>query len=113
MKSERVIHEELEAQLYAALDHRNRIVGDLSNEARDLPQDSEDQAQYTEGDEVLHDLHSRARAEIEAIRTALSRMDEGTWTTCSACGDDIDRRRLEVIPTTTLCRDCAEILHPH
>src|SRR3954463_7454389 len=113
MKSERVIHEELEAKLYAALDHDHRLVGDLSNETRDLPQDSEDQAQYTEGDDVLHDLHSRARAEIEAIRTALSRMDEGTWTTCSACGEDIERRRLEVIPTTTLCRDCAEILHPH
>ncbi len=113
MKSERVIHEELEAKLDAALAYRGRIVGDLSNEVRDLPQDSEDQAQFTEGDEVLEDLHTRARAEIVAIRTALSRMNEGTWTTCSSCGEDIDRRRLEVIPTTTLCRDCAEILHPH
>jgi RNA polymerase-binding transcription factor DksA len=108
-----VIHDELEAKLVAALAHRQRLAGDLSNEERDLPHDSEDQAQVTENDEVLEDLHLRAGAEIDAIRTALSRMDEGTWTTCSSCGEDIDRRRLEVIPTTTLCRDCAEILHPH
>jgi RNA polymerase-binding transcription factor DksA len=109
MKSERVIHDELEAKLHAAL-HGTSF--DFENDERDLPQDSEDQAQVTEHDEVRNDLDQRARAEIAAIRTALSRMDEGTWTTCSACGDDIDRRRLEVIPTTTLCRDCAEILHP-
>ena len=110
MKSERVIHDELEAKLHAALAYGSL---DLTKDERDLPQDSEDRAQLTEHDEVRDDLDQRARAEIAAIRTALSRMDEGTWTTCSACGDDIDRRRLEVIPTTTLCRDCAEILHPH
>jgi DnaK suppressor protein len=105
-----VIHDELEAKLSAALAYRNRIVGDLSNDVRDLPQDSEDQAQFTEGDEVLEDLHLRAGAEIEAIRTALSRMEEGTWKTCSSCGEGIERRRLEVIPTTTLCRDCADLV---
>jgi DnaK suppressor protein len=110
MKSERVIHDELEAKLHAALTYGPL---DFAKDERDLPQDSEDQAQFTENDEVRDDLDQRVRAEIAAIRTALSRMDEGTWTTCSACGEDIDRRRLEVIPTTTLCRDCAEILHPH
>ena len=110
MKSERLIHDELEAKLHAAQAYGSL---DLGKDERDLPQDSEDQAQFTEHDEVRDDLDQRARAEIAAIRTALSRMAEGTWTTCSACGEDIDRRRLEVIPTTTLCRDCAEILHPH
>jgi len=49
MKSQRVIHDELEAKLHAALTYG---LLDLAKDERDLPSDSEDQAQFTEHDEV-------------------------------------------------------------
>jgi len=46
-------------------------------------------------------------AEIEALEAALSRVNEGTYGRCEKCGRQIDPERLEILPTTTLCADCA------
>lgn len=44
---------------------------------------------------------------IEALRDALARLDEDEFGRCVQCGAKIDPERLEILPTTTLCADCA------
>lgn len=46
-------------------------------------------------------------ARIDALRDALARLDEDGFGRCEQCGAKIDPERLEILPTTTLCVDCA------
>lgn len=41
---------------------------------------------------------------LEQLNEALQRIDAGTYGTCQVCGGAISRDRLEVLPTTTLCK---------
>lgn len=43
-------------------------------------------------------------AEVEG---ALRKLDEGTYGTCEACGKPISEARLEAMPSTKHCIDCA------
>lgn len=49
----------------------------------------------------------RVMARIEALQEALTRLGEGGYGRCERCGSQIDPERLEILPTTTLCADCA------
>jgi DnaK suppressor protein len=49
----------------------------------------------------------RVTARIEALRGALTRVDAGTYGRCERCATQIDPERLEILPTTSLCADCA------
>ena len=42
-------------------------------------------------------------AELADIEHALSRISDGTYGTCEACGQPIDEERLEAMPATRLC----------
>ncbi len=44
---------------------------------------------------------------LAQVDHALERMDEGGYGTCERCGTDIPVTRLEVLPYTTLCVECA------
>lgn len=47
------------------------------------------------------------RLEVAAIRSALTRLENGTYEDCSKCGKPIDARRLVALPTTTTCLRCS------
>jgi RNA polymerase-binding transcription factor DksA len=47
------------------------------------------------------------RLEVHAIRSALDRLENGTYTECAKCGRSIDPRRLHALPTTTTCLPCS------
>ena len=49
----------------------------------------------------------RVTTRIEALQEALSKVDEGDYGHCERCGSQIDPERLEILPATTLCADCA------
>jgi RNA polymerase-binding transcription factor DksA len=68
----------------------------------------EDRATEIEGDEVLDALEGSAVAEINEIRTALKRIDDGTYKNCARCGEKINEKRLEALPYATECIQCAE-----
>ena len=42
-----------------------------------------------------------------AARSALMRIDAGTYGTCASCGKEIASERLEAYPWAALCIDCA------
>lgn len=48
------------------------------------------------------------REDLDRVRAALSRVSAGTYGTCSRCGADIAPKRLEAMPTATLCITCKE-----
>ncbi len=53
-------------------------------------------------------LHAKRRLgfQLERIRAALHRLDDGTFGECTMCGEPIDRRRLEFAPEVSTCLDC-------
>jgi RNA polymerase-binding transcription factor DksA len=69
--------------------------------------DWEDRATDMEMDDVLHGLGSAGMIEVEAIHAALVRIKEGTYGVCKRCGKEIGEQRLDIVPHTTLCRECA------
>ena len=55
-------------------------------------------AYIAEGSDALAD---------RVIEAALDRIENGSYGTCARCGDPIGEDRLDVVPATPLCRDCA------
>ena len=52
-------------------------------------------------------LRDRARIELSQVESALRRLDDGSYGICTNCGNAIAPERLEAIPWTPLCIDCA------
>ena len=52
-------------------------------------------------------LRERSRAELSRVDAALRRLDDGTYGTCTSCGNPIAVERLEAIPWAPYCIDCA------
>jgi RNA polymerase-binding transcription factor DksA len=58
--------------------------------------------------DFLEALSEVERAELEEIHAALLRLDSGTFGRCLTCSRPIAQRRLEAIPWTSTCFECAE-----
>ena len=52
-------------------------------------------------------LRDRSRLELGQVESALRRLGDGSYGTCTSCGKSIAPERLEAIPWTPLCIDCA------
>ena len=75
--------------------------------------------QATEAFEALADTNNPVHRELgrdeldaalEAVAElehSLERVDEGTYGLCAACGKDIPYERMEAVPDTDYCVDCA------
>lgn len=61
-------------------------------------------------EESSHDrfaaMVSELQDKVDAIGSALSRIADGTYGTCSSCGNPIEPQRLAILPTATLCLSC-------
>jgi RNA polymerase-binding transcription factor DksA len=69
--------------------------------------DWEELAVEREEDEVLEGMGQSGLAEIEKLRAALARIEDGTYGTCVRCGEEISAERLDILPATPFCRNCA------
>jgi RNA polymerase-binding transcription factor DksA len=70
--------------------------------------DWEELATAREGDEVLETMGVESQAEMRAIKAALQRIEAGTYGTCMRCGKAIGDARLDVLPFTPFCKECAK-----
>jgi RNA polymerase-binding transcription factor len=63
----------------------------------------------TEAISRLTDIGVGRSLEQQLARTerALAKLDEGTYGLCDSCGEEIAPRRLEAMPDSTLCVQCA------
>ena len=55
-------------------------------------------------------LRDQARMELSRVEAALRSIDDGTYGTCTNCGNPIAPERLEAIPWAPTCIDCARKL---
>ena len=52
-------------------------------------------------------LLEETRTQVEALDTALARVESGSYGVCESCGQDIAPERLAARPSATLCITCA------
>ncbi|MCU0708497.1 MAG: TraR/DksA family transcriptional regulator [Pirellula sp.] len=69
--------------------------------------DSEENAILRENDEVLEGLNDLTVHDIHQIRLALDRIEHGTYGLCTECGRAIAKARLNALPFTSTCVECA------
>ena len=94
---------------------QKELQGDVSNLAQSEDR-NEDPSDASEGvgdfedaavdENMLVDMQSVDRNEqalLADVRTALKRLDEGTYGTCIVCGQPIPEKRLEAIPWAIRC----------
>lgn len=95
---------ELEARL---ADLRGRLVGIEAELDSHQSADWEELATEREADEVLEGMGLSGQQEIRMIEAALQRIATGEYGVCVKCGSDIGEARLDVLPITPFCRNCA------
>lgn len=97
----------LEQRKLELLERHGRITKHTRHREEPLPQDFAEQAVELENQELLEALDAEVADELRQIEHALERLDAGEYQQCKACGEDIPPARLETLPTTSLCVDCA------
>ena len=73
-----------------------------------LSADFAEQAVEVENDQVVEALDDNATVELQEIKAALTRIEDGSFGVCGKCGDEIITGRLEAVPFARYCTSCAE-----
>ncbi len=92
-------------------DRRAYLIGQIDTMTADLQatpeQDWEDRAVDLADDEVQETLTGTDSEELRAIAAALGRIETGRFGICVRCGEAIESERLDLLPHTPFCADCA------
>jgi DnaK suppressor protein len=108
MPSDMTKHENIAKALKARLSELTTRVGEIDSELRKpLSADLEEQATDLKNQEALEALENSEIHEIHQIQEALKRISKGTYGICAHCGENIDPKRLDALPTATRCISCA------
>ena len=67
----------------------------------------EEEAQKADLATLFEQLDQREKTEIEEIDLALTRMAQATYGACESCQKTIPLERLEALPATRFCKNCA------
>lgn len=93
------------------ISRKRELYGRLVKIEHDLDQpmnaDVPDRVTERENDEVLEGLGLAGQEEIRGIDAALDRIAAGTFGICARCGLPISAERLDAVPHTPLCQECA------
>ncbi|WP_416140066.1 TraR/DksA family transcriptional regulator [Halomonas sp. HK25] len=73
-----------------------------------LDKDMEEQAVELQNDEVVDALEREAEEALRQVMHALARVAAGEGDVCQVCEEPIAPERIDAVPFTTLCRQCAE-----
>jgi RNA polymerase-binding transcription factor len=71
-------------------------------------EDEGDLATISHERELLYNLHESDFARLRFIQEAMKAIDRGQYGECVRCGEEINERRLEAVPWTTMCIRCQE-----
>jgi DnaK suppressor protein len=95
------------------MQRKELLVGAMEalNELNDLPgqtvfPDLGDQATAEIDRNFMLRLKGREQKLLKKIEEALDRIDHGIFGICDKCGQEINVRRLEARPVTTMCIEC-------
>lgn len=70
--------------------------------------DVADQAVFSYQKEMLFSQGTEGHSQLTLVRLALERLDDGTFGECLHCGSVIGEKRLDALPWTPYCIECAE-----
>ena len=98
------IKKTLIAQKAALLDEAEEALNALPGQT--VFPDLGDQATAETERSFMLRLRGRERRLLKKIENAIERMEQGILGICEKCGSEIDIRRLEARPVTTLCIEC-------
>jgi DnaK suppressor protein len=99
-----ILEEKREALLKNA---KQTIADDMTLDTNDLP-DEMDLASSEYIQSFTFRLRGREKTFLDKIDRALRKIEDGTFGTCEACGEEISVKRLEARPETSLCIKCKE-----
>ena len=101
----------IEDRKSALIARRDEIMSDLLKieDQLDDPADEdwEEAAIEAQDDQVLEGLGQAGQAELRRIEAALDRIEQDEYGICVKCGDVIEARRLDLLPDTPFCANCA------
>ena len=98
----------LESQKKRLLFSAQKMVDeDLTLPTEDLS-DEVDLASNEISQSISFRLRDRERLLLQKIDEALERIEHGAFGVCDICGEEIEIKRLEARPVTTLCIGCKE-----
>jgi RNA polymerase-binding transcription factor len=86
---------------------KNKDAGEEN--ADEFTQDIADKATSAYTKEFLFSLSDSERVMLNQIDEALDRIEEGTFGTCTHCGNAMLEKRLAAVPWTPYCLDCMEL----
>ncbi|MBT3305850.1 MAG: TraR/DksA family transcriptional regulator [Alphaproteobacteria bacterium] len=99
----------LRAQFEARIAELLESAKEIDAELREKPSpDFEENAVEMEDDEVLESLGNVALEEIDKLRVAIQRIDNGIYGTCVECNEPISEARLAAVPHATKCMECVK-----
>ena len=81
----------------------------VNTQSDDGIQDLADKAASAYSKELNFSLSDGERNLLMLIEEALVRTGEGTYGTCTNCGNQIGEKRLQAVPWTPFCIDCQEL----
>ena len=103
--------EELKTYRQTLLDRRRRMTGEVNSLMEDVVTDLHAPNEPLEAPSEAVDkslvLHEAEVCLLADVREALERIENGTYGTCRECGEEIPAGRLQAIPATPWCVECA------
>ncbi len=87
------------------LSEADKTLAEMTDQNSNVP-DPNDRATIESDRSFELRIRDRERKLLSKIEDALIRIDEGEYGICDECGCDINVKRLEARPVTTLCIDC-------
>lgn len=98
----------LQRRLRELNDNLDQITNSLQElEERKFTESAEDWASQSDRLNIYKQLEQATRTEIEKILQAIYRINTRSFGTCTQCEGPIVKERLEVLPYTSICVECA------
>ncbi len=98
------IRKKLVAQRKALLSEAEETLNSLPGQT--IFPDLGDQASAEIDRNFMLRLRGREQKLLKKIEAAIEKIDNGTFGICEVCGQEIDIKRLEARPVTTMCIEC-------
>ena len=89
------------------LNLEDRLAGVTRDITKSLSSDFAEQATERENDDVLEEIARETKISIFQLKAALQRLEADTYGLCASCGEEISAGRLDAIPETAHCVNCA------
>lgn len=102
----------LRSRLLARQEELRKLVAAHHEETRPVQYDQTVVGRLSRMDEIQNQAMSaeterRRKEELHRIDSALSRLGDDDYGFCASCGDEIEKKRIELDPTVLTCIGCA------